>query len=300
MRPRLKVQSGGGLGGPDGEPAVHAAGAGQKEHVRSTGCIQVAGMNTSMAAEGGELEILSRITHDIRSASGLADQVRELMCKIANVIPFRRCIVVHAREGRTLARGFVYRGTRDEFDAEHIDDSSTCGPALDVGEYLRCFGLHARHDHGFRWYHTGRLSDGLDTAGMELAEFMRGGEGLGAEVRSCAADRVVTLLQLECEPEVCTHRKTLLLGCIAFCLHSRFMVQAISPEVQHHLLGVSLTAKERDVLKWVIEGKTSWEIGQILATSERTVKFHLKNVYAKLNVCNRAQAVAVVNRLNLL
>jgi LuxR family quorum-sensing system transcriptional regulator CciR len=50
----------------------------------------------------------------------------------------------------------------------------------------------------------------------------------------------------------------------------------------------------------VIEGKTSWEIGKILATSERTVKFHLKNVYAKLNVCNRAQAVAVVNRLNLL
>jgi DNA-binding CsgD family transcriptional regulator len=258
-------------------------------------------MNTSIASvDIAELEILSRITNDIRSASDLEDQVRELMSKVANVIPFRRGIVVHLREGRTLARGFLWRGTRAEDGDARMAGASSCGPALDVGEYLRCFGLHARHDHGFRWYHTGRLSEGLDAAGMELAEFMRGGEGLGAEVHSCAADRVTTLLQLECEPQVCTRHKTLLLGCIAFCLHSRFMVQAISPEVQHHLLGVSLTAKERDVLKWVIEGKTSWEIGKILATSERTVKFHLKNVYAKLNVCNRAQAVAVANRLNLL
>jgi len=258
-------------------------------------------MNTSVASvEHHELEILSRITNDMRSPSDLEEQVRELMAKVGAVLPFRRGIVVHTREGRTLARGFVYRCTRDEESDTIVDDASSCGPALDVEEYLHCHGRHARHDHGFRWYHTGRLADGLDAAGMELAEFMRGGEGLGAEVHSCAADRVVTLLQLECEPGVCTHRKTLLLGCIAFCLHSRFMVQSISPEVQHHLLGVSLTAKERDVLKWVIEGKTSWEIGQILATSERTVKFHLKNVYAKLNVCNRAQAVAVVNRLNLL
>jgi LuxR family quorum-sensing system transcriptional regulator SolR len=258
-------------------------------------------MTTSVAnVEHHELEVLSRITNDMRSASDLDAQVRELMAKVAAVIPFRRAIVVHTREGSTLARGFTYRCTRDDEVDALVDDASSCGPALDTDEYLKCYGRHARHDHGFRWYHTGRLADGVDTTGMELAEFMRGGEGLGAEVHSCAADRVVTLLQLECEPEVCTHRKTLLLGCIAFCLHSRFMVQSISPEAQHHLLGVSLTAKERDVLKWVIEGKTSWEIGKILETSERTVKFHLKNVYAKLNVCNRAQAVAVVNRLNLL
>jgi LuxR family quorum-sensing system transcriptional regulator SolR len=255
---------------------------------------------SSATVEAGELEILSRLTNDIRSHEDLEDQVRELMSKVAGVIPFRRCVIVHAREGRTLSRGFVYRGTRGTGTDAEIDDSSSCGPTVDVGEYLRCFGVHARHDHGFRWYHAGRFSDGLDALGMELADFMCGSEGLGAEVRSSTADEVVTLVQLECEPEVATRHKTLLLSFIAFCLHSRFMVQAVSPEMQQHLLGVNLTAKERDVLKWVIEGKTSWEIGRILATSERTVKFHLKNVYAKLNVSNRAQAVAVVNRLNLL
>jgi LuxR family quorum-sensing system transcriptional regulator SolR len=254
-------------------------------------------MNTSIfAVECGELEVLSRIATHIRSPSDLEEQVRELMSKVADVMPFRRCIVVHSREGRTLSRSFIYRGTRGDVSG----DTSSRGAALDVGEYLRSFGVHARHDHGFRWYDTGRFTNEIDARSMELALFMSGAEGLAAEVHSCTADRVVTMLQLECEPQVCTRRKTLLLGCIAFCLHSRFMLQSISPEVQSHLLGVSLTAKERDVVRWVIEGKTSWEIGKILATSERTVKFHLKNVYAKLNVSNRAQAVAVVNRLNLL
>ncbi|MBA2780316.1 hypothetical protein H1D44_15610 [Halomonas kenyensis] len=53
-----------------------------------------------------------------------------------------------------------------------------------------------------------------------------------------------------------------------------------------------LTARELEVLKWSSEGKTVWEIGVILNLSEGTVKFHLNNIYRKLNVSNRAQAIA--------
>ncbi len=53
-----------------------------------------------------------------------------------------------------------------------------------------------------------------------------------------------------------------------------------------------LTTRERECLLWTAEGKTAWEIGNILGISERTVVFHLKNVTEKLNVTNRAQAVA--------
>ncbi|MGH8536366.1 MAG: helix-turn-helix domain-containing protein [Gammaproteobacteria bacterium] len=53
-----------------------------------------------------------------------------------------------------------------------------------------------------------------------------------------------------------------------------------------------LTPREKDVMTWIARGKGSWETGTILEIAERTVKFHLQNVYRKLGVVNRAQAVA--------
>ncbi len=53
-----------------------------------------------------------------------------------------------------------------------------------------------------------------------------------------------------------------------------------------------LTHREQECLRWVADGKTSWEIGQLMRTSERTVNFHINNVMLKLNVCNRQHAVA--------
>ncbi len=53
-----------------------------------------------------------------------------------------------------------------------------------------------------------------------------------------------------------------------------------------------LTDRERECLLWAAEGKTSWDTAQILGISERTVLFHLHNAAHKLDVSNRAQAVA--------
>ncbi|WP_447973005.1 LuxR family transcriptional regulator [Nitrospira sp. Kam-Ns4a] len=39
-----------------------------------------------------------------------------------------------------------------------------------------------------------------------------------------------------------------------------------------------LTKREREVLEWMKEGKTNWEIGRILGISERTVRFHVGNI----------------------
>jgi DNA-binding CsgD family transcriptional regulator len=55
----------------------------------------------------------------------------------------------------------------------------------------------------------------------------------------------------------------------------------------------SLTNREREILKWLFQGKTSWEISTILNVAEVTVNFHVKNIKAKLNVVSRSHAVAV-------
>ena len=54
----------------------------------------------------------------------------------------------------------------------------------------------------------------------------------------------------------------------------------------------ALSPREREVLRWVGEGKTNQEIGVILDISPRTVQTHLEHVFAKLGVVTRAQAVA--------
>jgi DNA-binding CsgD family transcriptional regulator len=63
---------------------------------------------------------------------------------------------------------------------------------------------------------------------------------------------------------------------------------------------VSLTPKEIEILTWVQEGKTSWEIAKILGITERTVNFHVGNVLRKLEVNSRSQALAVAMRLGFL
>ncbi|MCC8948173.1 helix-turn-helix transcriptional regulator [Bradyrhizobium sp. Arg62] len=52
-----------------------------------------------------------------------------------------------------------------------------------------------------------------------------------------------------------------------------------------------LTSKETQCLTWCKEGKTNWEIGEILSISEKTVEFHLGNAMRKLGAANRISAV---------
>jgi DNA-binding CsgD family transcriptional regulator len=54
----------------------------------------------------------------------------------------------------------------------------------------------------------------------------------------------------------------------------------------------TLTRRERQCLHWAAQGKTSWEIGCLLAISERTAVFHLQNACHKLGVVGRQAAVA--------
>lgn len=57
-----------------------------------------------------------------------------------------------------------------------------------------------------------------------------------------------------------------------------------------------LTAREYQLLSSLSRGRTNAQIGGDLNISLNTVKFHLKNLYSKLDVQNRAQAVAYYMR----
>jgi len=66
-------------------------------------------------------------------------------------------------------------------------------------------------------------------------------------------------------------------------------------------LSFKLTAREAEVLYWVIKGKINRDIADILGASPATVKKHLERVYAKLGVETRTAAAGMaMNRIRRL
>ena len=53
-----------------------------------------------------------------------------------------------------------------------------------------------------------------------------------------------------------------------------------------------LSSRELAVLRELCNGRSNKLIGQLLDLSENTVKFHLKNIFKKLEVDSRAAAIA--------
>ncbi|CAG0978520.1 HTH-type quorum sensing-dependent transcriptional regulator RpaR [Methylophilaceae bacterium] len=96
---------------------------------------------------------------------------------------------------------------------------------------------------------------------------------------------------------------------------SRTMLEAFLPYIDHSLrqfdhlhetldeTGIAtgnaaapLSAREMEIMEWVMNGKTNFEIGMILNISVFTVKNHLQRIFRKLDVISRAQAVAKLSK----
>ena len=63
---------------------------------------------------------------------------------------------------------------------------------------------------------------------------------------------------------------------------------------------VRLTPREVEILTYIVEGYSSKQVADLLFVSKRRVDFHLDNIYEKLNVTNRMQALQRAVRLGLL
>jgi len=66
---------------------------------------------------------------------------------------------------------------------------------------------------------------------------------------------------------------------------SHLLLDKLMPES-----GVTLTARECEVMRWTAEGKTSSEVGDIMNISDSTVNFHINNAVGKLGVSNKTAA----------
>jgi len=63
---------------------------------------------------------------------------------------------------------------------------------------------------------------------------------------------------------------------------------------------ITLTPRERESLRWTMDGKTAWEIGSILGVTERTAVYFVNNATQKLGCVNKHHAAMKALRLGLI
>jgi len=80
----------------------------------------------------------------------------------------------------------------------------------------------------------------------------------------------------------------------------RHVHREIADEIALHVVDESLTAREITILQLVSIGKANKQVAAELGLSEETVKGHLKNIFAKLDVADRTHAVTVAARRGII
>ncbi len=88
------------------------------------------------------------------------------------------------------------------------------------------------------------------------------------------------------EPEV-------LLETVSSVSHGRVSFPYVDMDAASHDPLEVLTTRERELLSALADGWTNLQIAARIGISRNTVKYHLKNLYDKLDVNNRAMAVAL-------
>ena len=68
---------------------------------------------------------------------------------------------------------------------------------------------------------------------------------------------------------------------------------------EHLARTVGLTERELTILKALARGLSNKQLSQELWVTEQTVKFHLSNIYRKLSVSNRAEAVGYAHKYGI-
>lgn len=65
---------------------------------------------------------------------------------------------------------------------------------------------------------------------------------------------------------------------------------------EEFLLSKEITEREKEIIEKILQGKTYKMISEELFLSINTVKFHIKNIYSKLNVHNRQELIGIIEK----
>ena len=126
----------------------------------------------------------------------------------------------------------------------------------------------------------------------EAQEFKIGRAGLSIPIRGKHGEFALFTVTAEVSPPEWQKRLNYLsreLMLLAYQFHDwAIKVEGIGADISLDLL----STREKDCLRWRSQGKTDWEISQLIGISQSTVKFHLENSRTKLGATNTIHAVS--------
>ncbi len=79
-------------------------------------------------------------------------------------------------------------------------------------------------------------------------------------------------------------------------IYTHAVVRKLSGARKEQSQTASFSARERECLQWYAAGKSEWEIGEILAISEKTANTYLERAKQKFGVATRKQAIVAALR----
>ena len=96
--------------------------------------------------------------------------------------------------------------------------------------------------------------------------------------------------------------RTTLMTIKAICcqFHSAYTDLLLIDDKEFKNTRIKLTNRECEILSWAAEGKSDSDIADILGISYSTIRFHLNNVYSKLDANERIFAITKAIRLGII
>lgn len=107
-----------------------------------------------------------------------------------------------------------------------------------------------------------------------------------------------TLRELAADPAFPAVARQRLERCMLADAGPNLLVKGMASEIA--IPGAALTDRERGVLDLLSAGLSNKEIGRRLDLSDNTIKFHLRNIFTKLNVSTRTAAVTMAREKGVL
>jgi DNA-binding NarL/FixJ family response regulator len=80
----------------------------------------------------------------------------------------------------------------------------------------------------------------------------------------------------------------------------RYVSPAMAARLAEHTPRIALSERELQVLRLIAKGLRNKEIGAALNIAEDTVKIHIKNIFGKMNVIDRTQAVVSASQRGII